>query len=71
VGIHARVAKERDEVLQDLGDATAVCGRIDVEHAAARDGGGEPAQLGHTLRADDLRVIRDPPRRGDRDLVRG
>ena len=55
--VDARVAQQRDEVLQDLRDAAAVGRRVDVQHAAPGGRSGECPQPVIALLADHLGVI--------------
>src|SRR5205814_1840755 len=63
------VAQKWDEVLQDLRDAAAVRGGVDVEHAAALGGLRERAQLLVALLADDFGVVLELLLGGDRNWV--
>ncbi|TME72600.1 MAG: hypothetical protein E6I49_03880 [Chloroflexi bacterium] len=69
VRIDADIAQEGHEVLQNLGDAAAIRGRVDVQHGPALRRLREGAQLLVSLVADDLCVVREPLRRGDRNCV--
>ena len=69
VRIHARVAEERHEVLQDFGDAAPVRSGVDVQHAAALRRLRERLQLLVALVADDLLIIGQSLGRGDRNCV--
>ena len=69
VRVDARIAQQRHQVLEDLRDAAAVGGGIDVQHAAAGRGFREGAQLFVPPVADDRRVVRESLRGGDRNGV--
>ena len=58
LGVEARVAHERDERVEDLGDAATERGRGEVEDALAGKRLGERLQLLHQPPARDRRVVR-------------
>ena len=58
LGVEAGVAHERDERVEDLGDAAAESRRGEMKDALARERLGERLQLLHQPPADDRRVVR-------------
>ena len=58
LGVEARVAHERDERVEDLGDAAAESRRGEMKDALARERLGERLQLLHQPPAHDRRVVR-------------
>ena len=51
------VGHQRHERVEDLGDAAAERGRVDVQHALAAQPPGELLDLGHELAGDDGAVV--------------